>query len=384
MHAWSKLLALCAAVGVVGCGTMHPPASLSLGPPKQFHTVAIETGNHVLDGDGLATPGAGQMQFDAEALGVFMAEILSAKRAGAMRDGGAKHRIEYGYAIAPEYERRAREVVAGRRKSMDLRGTCVIVPGILGRDSASHIVDPLAEAGWAVVVVWPPLVDRANESMRASRGRSPRERGAALGSVVQTAIQDSASVAQFQLVALQMRFRELRGKPVLLIGESMGAIAGVGVAATGAVPYDAALFIAGGGGFLEVAEATSLRGLLFGGVPLEDDEFAHAFREACALDPLRAAEELRGGPVVVVTAANDGIVPTVTQEALWNALGCPPRFVWDGGHLDLFGVGRSSLVEVARQVSEMVGERSRAAEVLFRMEVGSGGGDSQSSQSETE
>ena len=38
----------------------------------------------------------------------------------------------------------------------------------------------------------------------------------------------------------------------------------------------------------------------------------------------------------------------------------------------------------ARQVSEMVGERSRAAEVLFRMNVGSGGGDLQSSQSETE
>lgn len=355
-----KVLALCFAAALAGCGTMHPPQEFSLGEPRKFDAIDIQIGR--------AEPTAGPaaeapVELDGELITMLMADMMSARIAGSSAQPPVRHPIEYGLGIAPEYDRAGSEDRPRKR----LRGTCVIVPGILGRDSASHLVDALGFAGWAVVLVWPPLVERAEQVMESTGGQTPGERGAAVGEVVERTIRESAFVAQLQLIGVQSRFPELRGKPVLLIGESMGAIAGVGVAATGDVPYDAALFVAGGGGFLEVAAQTSLRALLFGGMPLEDRDFARGFHSRCALDPLRAAESLRGGPVIVVNATSDLIVPTAAQEALWDALGRPPRFLWEGGHLDLFRSGRSSIVEIARRMSETVGERSRAVEVLYRI-----------------
>jgi hypothetical protein len=68
----------------------------------------------------------------------------------------------------------------------------------------------------------------------------------------------------------------------------------------------------------------------------------------------------------VITAADDGIVPTSTQEALWTTLGEPPRFLWDGGHFELFWRSESTIVPVARRIADSVGDRSRAAAVLYR------------------
>jgi hypothetical protein len=339
-----------------------------LGEPRRFETVElkISSAKPAVAPEPTALAVAGPRdgvppQLDSETIGLLMAEVVSSQVAGAGVTERARHPIEYGVAVAPKHERSSGGV--------GLRGICIVVPGILGKDSASHLVDAMCLDDWAVLVVWPPLVARARDSMDASRGEPLSERGAALGAAIDATINQSATVARFQLISLQTRFPDLRGKPILFVGESMGAIAGVGIAATGSVPYDAALFVAGGGGFLEVAAATPLRGLLFGGMPIDDAEFVSGFRGACTRDPLHAAAALRGGPVAVVTASADAIVPAETQQALWSALGEPPRFVWEGGHLELFGFGDRTIVPIVRRLAELVGGRSRAAEVLYRIDV---------------
>ncbi len=369
---------------------MRAPDELVLGEPKPFthHTVDVRRvidasggGGSSVDAfiGGLAESDPALANFVAEsnpALVALVADGLTRRIAGSGSEGSGSeglgsermvaHPIRYGLSMLPERLRQFMREDPSPEPLPPLRGTCVVVPGILGADSASHLVGALARDHWIVVVVWPPLVDRTNESLAATSGRSASERGAALGEAIDEAIESAAEVACLQLVFAQSMLPELRGKPVILIGESMGAMAAIGLASTGVLPYDAALFVAGGGGLLDVVRASSLRGILFAGVPLEQEGFRAGFEEACSRDPLRCAGALRGGPIAVVTAEADAIVPARTQEALWKALGEPPRFVWSGGHLGLFMSAHSTIVPVARQLAGMLGERSRAVDVLFR------------------
>ena len=359
-------LGLLSGLWLASCGTMHAPQEFALGPPRRFEPVDVKI---AWGSDTSASPDGVGAMLDDDTIGLLMAEAISAKLAGSTERGGSPHKIEYGVAVEPRHRRQRSGAGGNAKPAVALRGTCIVVPGILGEHSASHLVDALCRDDWAVLVVWPPLVGRAKEAMDATRGQPLAERGTALGSAIDELLGSTADVARYQLVSLQSGFPDLRGKPVLFVGESMGAIAGVGIAATGRIPYDAALFVAGGGGFLDVASQTALRGMLFAGLPIDDQAFIDAFGAACRLDPLCAAASLRGGPIALVTASNDAVVPTATQESLWRALGEPPRFVWEGGHLELFGSGDRTIVPIARRLTEMVGERSRAAEVLYRLEV---------------
>jgi hypothetical protein len=58
-----------------------------------------------------------------------------------------------------------------------------------------------------------------------------------------------------------------------------------------------------------------------------------------------------------VTAEIDRIVPAGSQEALWRALGEPPRFRFDGGHLELFVFARWNILPVVREVAAKAGAR---------------------------
>ena len=62
------------------------------------------------------------------------------------------------------------------------------------------------------------------------------------------------------------------------------------------------------------------------------------------------AKLIQNTGVVVITADDDLIVPSARQEALWHALGEPPRYRWSGGHLDLFLAADRSIWPVIEAV----------------------------------
>ena len=168
-------------------------------------------------------------------------------------------------------------------------------------------------------------------------------------------------------MAMVKQWPDLNGKPVLLIGESLGALLGVGLAASGVVPFDAAVFVAGGGSLIDVIEGSVIRRAVFGDLPMTDPEFCSGFRETVKRDPLQSARALCGGPIVVLSATNDKIVPSATQDALWEALGKPPRYTYDGGHLSLFSGALFTIVPVMCEVANTIGTRGVAANALFEM-----------------
>ena len=336
---------------VAGCATMTPPAALELGPAMVARPVGVETSIEVF------RPGEGPVTIDASSGLLNLVAWKEQLRAGSHELARARHPISVTSWVP--------EGPARRGAPDEIRGTCVIVPGILGPNSSRHAVGPLLADDWAVVVVWPPVVPRVQDDLARTRGMPDSERGASAGLVVNELIEATAEVAQLRLLQVQLVHGGLRNKPVILVGESMGALAGVGMASTGLVPHDAAVFIAGGGGYLDVARETSIRGILLANAPLESEAFRSAFEKACDADPLRAAARLVGGPVVFVGAEADAIVPVPTQEALWQALGEPPRYRWSGGHLGLFMRGRETIAPILRAVAEEVSGRSRAAEAVF-------------------
>ena len=100
---------------------------------------------------------------------------------------------------------------------------------------------------------------------------------------------------------------------------------------------------------------------------MTDPEFCSGFRETVKRDPLQSARALCGGPIVVLSATNDKIVPSATQDALWEALGKPPRYTYDGGHLSLFSGALFTIVPVMCEVANTIGTRGVAANALFEM-----------------
>jgi hypothetical protein len=342
------------AVFMYGCtGTLSAPTELALGEPRKFDTIKLQT--TVVEQSG-ATPEdkPKSVAIDDETLADLGIQLLQGK-VGAVPERHPIECVMYEGAFV-----RGDDAAAGGP-----RGVCVVVPGMLGEYSAGHLVEALVKDRWVVAVVWPPLVDRAKESMRKSAGKSAGDRGAALAESVDVVIENAGFVAQAALIKSHARWPALKGKPVILVGESMGAMAGVGMAATGKVPFDAALFVAGGGDLIEVAKGSSLRAFLDIDRLVDDPEFVAAFRAACERDPLRAAGTLRGGPVAVITAADDNIVPSATQDALWRAMGEPPRYMWDAGHFELFWRADETVVPVVRAIADLVGDRSRAVEQLY-------------------
>lgn len=254
----------------------------------------------------------------------------------------------------------ARVVSTQALASGRIRGLAIYVPGVLGQ--RARIVQELLDDDWLVATVWPPLVERVLEVFRSAPEADAFKHGVRAAAEVDRAIAEAARLAELQRVALHGLYPVLRESPVLLVCESMGAIAGVGMAATGRISCDAMLLVAGGGGFLEVACESSARRLLFGDLPIDHPRFREGFESTIAFDPLAAAEKLRGAPVVVITAEEDWIVPTHLQERLWRALGEPPRYRWTGGHLELFMRADESVMPVVRAIeSRLRTRRAKAA-----------------------
>jgi hypothetical protein len=229
-----------------------------------------------------------------------------------------------------------------------IRGVAIYVPGVLG--NRANIAKELAEDNWLVVTVWPPLVDRVLEVFRTSPDIDPFERGVRVAAEVDRSIVEAATLARMQVEVVRGLYPSLHERPRLMVCESMGAIAGVGMAATDSVACDACLLVAGGGGFLDVACESSARRLLFGDLPLDDPRFREGFDSVVAFDPIRAGPRLRGAPLVLITADEDTIVPAALQDSLWRALGEPPRYRWSGGHLELFLRADVSVMPVVREI----------------------------------
>ena len=323
------------------CGTLHRPAQFELATPMQLKAIEPVLVNR-----------AGQLSpTEMSSFVVTGCDVLDLHYGSF--DASAQHRCQF--------------AIVEPKKDVAARGVCVLLPGIIGLHSSPSTTRALCDDGWHVLIVAPPLVKCVLETMRTCGSAPLREQGVAVAKEFDRVVDAMSYGTTMHLLTMVKQSPQLSGKPVLLVGESMGALVGVGLAASGVVPFDAALFVAGGGSLLDVVGSSSIRRLAFGDLPINDPEFRAGFAAAVTSEPLMAAETLRSAPIVLLTARDDIIVPAQTQDALWMALGQPPRYIYDGGHISLFVGAPITVVPVIREIAEKVGTKGVAANALFAM-----------------
>jgi pimeloyl-ACP methyl ester carboxylesterase len=171
-----------------------------------------------------------------------------------------------------------------------------------------------------------------------------------------------ASAAAFALE----RAPELRDRPIVVVGCSMGAIVAPTVAAR--LPSqigrdaDAAVLIAGGANMLGIIGnvPSGLFDVTFvtpeGGKLKLDAPTAAAWEQEYlarnTLDPYHTVPMLRGTPTLVLHARRDGIVLPRFGDLLWERAGRPERWEFDVGHVALFAGLRWRTGEIADWLDE--------------------------------
>ena len=231
-------------------------------------------------------------------------------------------------------------------------GICIYLPGMMAGASLDF---ELGDEGWLVYELRPPLFEFAKATIDVTEGMDPHKRGVVLGFVVDSVIQMAAEVTVVWIDALRRRDVALRDAPVFVVSESLGVMSAVGLLATGRVPFDGAVFIAGGGSGLDVLQTTILPLTMLRGLE-KDPAFIAGYHEGCQFDPLHAAAALRGCPIAVLTADSDLVVPSATQQMLWEALGQPPRYLYEGGHESLMKSTWWTIDPMLREVAKKVKE----------------------------
>lgn len=167
-------------------------------------------------------------------------------------------------------------------------GTCVIWHGNAG--SARHrgyLAAPLLRAGWRVAVAEYP-------------GYGARPRGS---------LREAALTTEARGLAAELH-RQF-GTPLVVIGESLGAALAAAVAGDPAVPVKGVIL------FTPWHDLAGVARVHYPWIPVGLLLRDH-FDNAAALRDYR-------GPVVVVTAGSDEIIPAAEGERLYRALGTPAK-----------------------------------------------------------
>lgn len=203
--------------------------------------------------------------------------------------------------------------------------------------------------------------------LEAQPGESPRVVAQRIAAAADAQLAETALAADAALDAVMELHPQLRGRPVVVIGFSAGAISAPAVAVRLGDRVDAVVLIGGGADALTVSQTSSVT---HGGVKLSlpdepepapefVEQVREAYRELAQLDPYNTAPRLGDVPVLQVMARGDDMVPTEHQWTLWERLGRPDRLTWHGplGHKGLFFFLPGQMGRIDRWVMREIEER---------------------------
>lgn len=241
------------------------------------------------------------------------------------------------------------------------RGVIVRIRAFAPNPFEDSVVEEFRRRGWAVL-------SGSFATPLSTVGRYDFAPGTPLAVVAAPIARDMDRVSaerayafEAALAWLAERHPEVPTHPAVLVGFSAGALGVPTVAARMPGRFDAAVLVCGGADLLSICQRNSLaRGLsvTMSGAPLPRpvlDSLCAEYLAASSLDPYATAPALIGTPVLMLQAARDRDVPRDTGDLLYERLGRPERWMYDGGHAWVFLLLPRLKGDIARWIEHAVG-----------------------------
>lgn len=182
---------------------------------------------------------------------------------------------------------------------------------------------------------------------------------------------DMADIAYAYEAGLDFALRSepvLTGKPVVVIGASLGGIFTPPLVARLGERVSAAVVIGGGANMLGIISSTD-RDVFSATLSIRDsqipvrgpaaEKWKDVYLQTNRLDPFHTAGALARIPTLIIDAGRDGIIKPEYGQALWEHAGKPERWTVDCGHIWLFITLKDRAKGIADWVEGAV-EESRA------------------------
>lgn len=254
------------------------------------------------------------------------------------------------------------------------KGLILFVPPISDAQWSIPVPRELLARGWAVLsvdnlnvaqsarvamTIDVPWVDAEKHQKRIVRpdGSLPPEIGGRwMGEWLRDDMADIAYAYEAGL-DFALRFEPvLAGKPVVVIGASLGGIFTPPLVARLGERVSAAVVIGGGANMLGIISSTD-RDVFSATLLIRDaqvpvrgpvaDKWKDVYLKTNPLDPVHTAGALARIPTLIIDAGSDGIIRPEYGRLLWERAGKPERWTVDCGHIWLFVTLKDRAKEIA-------------------------------------
>ncbi len=230
------------------------------------------------------------------------------------------------------------------------RGIVVALRPLSGSTYIRPVINELRDRGWTVIESSLGFgLNGVGDERDAQNDQDLEKYGRRIGEIANDRLSEWAYGCEAMVDMVREERPGLRGKPVVVVGFSAGAIGAPTVAARleeqlgerGGV--GGVVLVGGGVNIARIAQTSSLSdfgfGVTFQGKKLTGEKlerFSDSYLKAATLDSYHTAAALRRMPALMLQADADDIVPVETGRTLYEQLGKPERWTFSGGHELLF------------------------------------------------
>jgi fermentation-respiration switch protein FrsA (DUF1100 family) len=226
------------------------------------------------------------------------------------------------------------------------RGIALVMPGLFNTPEPviEYVIAKLRGRGWAVLRM---MAQPSRFTERTRFAIDPDHLDASAAAIADE-MQDRAAECAF---AAQAAFDHVLGQhpalakhPRIALGMSGGAMTLPTVLAREPEKYAAAVIVAGGADFYEIAVESNYRHLVEAisfewptpPTVAQAEQLDREYLRHGNLDSYHTAPLLAGKPILMIHGTHDGAVPAHLGDLLWERLGKPERWPEESGHEEVF------------------------------------------------
>ena len=224
------------------------------------------------------------------------------------------------------------------------RGVVLALRPLSGATYTRSTINELRDRGWVVIESSLGFGVAGVGDQRDAKTDADLDRfGTRIGELLNERLSEWSYGCEAMVQMVRRERPNLIDKPVLVVGFSAGAIGAPTVAARLGEQVKGIVLVGGGVDVSRIAQTSALSdfglGVSYNGQRVTGeklDRLSTAYLKAATLDSFHTASTLRHTPALMLQAIADDIVPVQTGQTLYERMGKPERWLFDGGHEMLF------------------------------------------------